>query len=339
MKATVTASANLAFIKYWGQADHAQFIPRNNSISMCLDECQTTTTIEASPTFAEDVIEIKFWGQEAFAKLDTTTIKGKNILDQVNRIRMLANSKDKIHFRTVNNFPADAGIASSASGSAALTAALVKAYALDTIWTDKTELSRLTRLAGSVSGVRSVLGGFVEQIAGHDHNSSIATQIADEHHWDLVDTVAVVDSGTKLASSSAGHLLADTSPYFETRLKEMQPRIKTVRAAILSRDIKTLGLLIERESTSMHTVMMTSVPPLFYWAPGSIAVIKDVMRWRQKDGLQVYFSLDAGANVHCVSEAKDAAEVEKRLKANPFVRFTIQNHPGPGVQGSDQHLF
>jgi diphosphomevalonate decarboxylase len=154
----------------------------------------------------------------------------------------------------------------------------------------------------------------------------------------LVDIVAIVDPEKKKISSSQGHEIADTSPYFETRIKEMQVRIQTVRQAILDKNIRKLGPEIERESTSMHSIMMTSTPPAYYWAPGSIRIMKDVMEWREKDDLQAYFTFDAGANAHIICEKKDASEVQKRLKAIEYVKWTIYNELAKGVGIIHNHL-
>jgi diphosphomevalonate decarboxylase len=172
----------------------------------------------------------------------------------------------------------------------------------------------------------------VEFVAGEDHQSSYAEQIADEQYWDLVDIVAVVDAEKKKVSSSLGHKLADTSPYFETRIKEMQERIIQCRQAILERDIEKLGVATEQDSVSLHAVMMTSRPPAVYWGPGSMGVWQEVMQWREEEGLQAYCAFDAGANPHVICEKKDAKEVQKRLEANEFVQWTIWNQPCAGVR-------
>ena len=341
MKVTVTAPANIAFIKYWGRSDHELFLPRNNNISMTMNGCMTTTTVGVSDKLKSDIVEVQFHGND-YKKLSKESIKEKNLYDQIERIRKMAKEElrtAKVHVKSTNNFPADAGIASSASGFAALTSALLLAFGLDEKFDDKQELSREIRLCGSGSAVRSVHDGFVEMIAGADHESTYAEQIAPEDHWDLVDIVAIVNPEKKLTSSSQGHMIADTSPYFETRIEEMQQRIQQVREAILAKDLKKLGLLIEQESTSMHTVMMTSDPPIYYWTAGTMAIMRDLHQWRSEDDLHAYFTIDAGPNVHVICEGKDAAEVTKRLEANDFVQWTIANEPCKGATVVDEHLF
>jgi diphosphomevalonate decarboxylase len=125
----------------------------------------------------------------------------------------------------------------------------------------------------------------------------------------------------------------------EARIHEMQDRIDKARAAILEKDIKKLGQCIEEDSTSMHAIMMTSKPPIYYWGPGSMRIMQDLRRWREEEGLLSYFTLDAGPNVHVICEGKSADEVEKRLKANEFVKWTIRNKPCAGARVVEDHLF
>lgn len=336
-KVTVQSPANIAFIKYWGQTNENIFIPRNNNISMTLSACQTITTIERSSDIKEDKIEL--YNGTDYAPLFKDTHKNKNAYDQVERIRKMSGSKDKVHIRSKNTFPSDAGIASSASGFSALTAALLLVFDQKKIFNDKKELSKEVRLCGSGSAARSVYGGFVELLTGNSHDESYAVQIADENHWDLVDIVAVINTNKKKISSSQGHASADSSPYYKTRLEEMKSRIKTTREAIVEKNSEKLGPCIEEDTISLHIVMMTSKPANYIWEPGTIAIMKAIVEWREKDNLQAYFSIDAGANVHVICEKKNAQEVQKRLKAIEFVKDTIYNEPCTGTHEIQDHLF
>jgi diphosphomevalonate decarboxylase len=336
-KVTVISPANIAFIKYWGQTAANIYIPRNNNISMTLSGCQTTTTIQRNSELKKDLIELS--NGTAYTPLLQDTHKGKKAYEQIERIRQMSGSQDKVHIRSQNSFPSDAGIASSASGFSALTAALLLAFDQNETFDNKIEFSKEVRMCGSASAARSVYGGFVELLSGTSHDESYAIQIADENYWNLVDIVAVVNPDKKKTSSSEGHASVDSSPYYKTRLEEMKPRIKATRKAIKEKNIRKLGPAIEEDAISMHLVMMSSKPPAYYWEPGTIAVMKKVIEWRENDDLQAYFTMDAGANVHVICEKKDASEVEKRLKTIDFVQTTIYNEPGEGTHESDTHLF
>ncbi|MFA9289303.1 MAG: diphosphomevalonate decarboxylase [Weeksellaceae bacterium] len=334
---TTQAPANIAFIKYWGFNEEL-VLPFNESISMNLSNCTTTTTVKPLTTGHEDIVEIEDMNG-VVSLLENNSIKGKKVYETIKRIRAEANATEFALIRSKNSFPSDAGIASSASGFAALTTALLLAYGLDAKVTDKKELSREVRRSGSASAARSVYDGFVELKKGTTHEEAYAVQLADEKAWELVDIVAVVDTNPKKVGSSEGHVRAEKNPYYQTRLQEMQDRIEKTRLAIAHKQFDHLGPCIEQDTLSMHAVIMTSQPPILYWESGTIAVMKAIMEWRHREALPAYFSIDAGPNVHVICEKENAAEVEKRLAALPDVKFTIFNEPAVGVNQVSEHLF
>ncbi len=200
LSATAQASPNIAFIKYWGNLDSQLRIPANGSISMNLGGLTTHTTVTFDPNLAGD--ELLLGGKPAPS---LALLRVSVLLD---RVRLLAGSTLHAHVESANNFPAGAGIASSASAFAALSLAASAAAGLQL---GKSELSRLAR-TGSGSACRSIPGGFVEWQAGHNHETSYAFSIAAPDHWDLVDCVAIVSHAHKRTGSSEGHHLASTSP-------------------------------------------------------------------------------------------------------------------------------
>jgi len=226
-----------------------------------------------------------------------------------------------------NSFPVGAGLASSASGFAALSLAASKAAGLEL---SQRELSILARF-GSGSACRSIPGGFTEWAAGTSSEESFARQIAPPEHWDLRDVIAIVSRAPKRVGSTEGHALAPSSPFFQARLASVADRLPQARAALLESDLATLGRLIEEDAVSMHAVMMTSRPPIYYWLPGSIQLIHEAQNWRA-GGLEVYFTFDAGPNVHLICQAADQAEVERQLKDIEGVLEVIASGPGPGAR-------
>ena len=336
-KATCRAGSNIAFIKYWGVADAGEDlnIPLNNSISMTLADAHTTTTVA--------------WDDSACLPEDTVVIDGvqleggpaERIVAHLDRLRALAGVPYKARVVSNNNFPMASGIASSASGFAALTVAGAAALGLQL---DATRLSALARQA-SGSASRSLFGGFVEWERGWGRGEespldtrSVAHQMHDESHWALRDVIAIVSSGAKRVSSSSGHRLAATSPLNAARTQCVGEWLKAVRRAIAARDISLLGPVLEADALAMHAVMMTSSPSLLYWQPGTLDVLHAVRAWREA-GVPVYFTIDAGPNVHLICEADSAAEVERRVGALPAVRRVLTSGPGAGPQLLDGHLF
>lgn len=317
-RATASASSNIAFLKYWSVADPALNIPRNDSISMTLDTLRTVTTVEFDEGLTQDTVVID--GRE---RGGDPLRRASRHLD---RLRALAGVTTRASVVSENGFPMAAGIASSASAFAALTVAGCTALGLEY---DARHMSRLARLeSGSAS--RSLFGGFVEWHAGHDDESSYAEQICDEHHWpELRDVVAVVAQEAKKVSSAEGHGLAESSPFLQTRLEQVRAQVPRVRAAIKARDLMELGPIIEADALAMHFVMMSSEPPLFYWSPATIQLIKKCHEWREQ-GLQVFFTIDAGPNVHLICEDYQEAELVAQLERMGEVQQIFRSGPGGG---------
>ncbi len=326
LEATAEAKSNIAFIKYWGNRNAVQRVPLNDSVSMNLDHATTTTTVEFDEGLAEDQVSIG--GKE------TNEAARKRVIDHLDRVRALAHLTAHARVESHNDFPTGVGIASSASAFAALSLAATRAAGLEL---SERDLSMLARQA-SGSASRSVPAGFVEWISGSDPGHSYAVSIAPPDHWDLHDIIAVVSTEEKPVSSTEGHAAATTSLFLPERLNALPARFHRVRRAILSKDLQLLGPAIEEEAIELHVVAMTSHPPIFYWMPGTIGVIRAVQRWRA-DGLAVYFTLDAGPNVHLICEGKDVERVTSLVREIPEVQQIISNAPGGAarlVEGGKQ---
>ncbi|MFL6193410.1 MAG: diphosphomevalonate decarboxylase [Thermoanaerobaculia bacterium] len=330
-KTTVSAPANIAFIKYWGARDLDGALPMNPSISMTLEHCVSQCTVETLGHSGDDEV----WLAEPDGGFGTPEPEfAQRVHAQLGRIRQWSGRDEAVRVATRNTFPTAGGLASSASGFAALTLAAVGAYGKKA---SQKELSLLARRSGSGSACRSVMGGFVEWGAGDD-GDSYAHQIADSEHWDLRNVIAVVEIGPKTVSSIEGHRRATTSPYFSKRLELMPQRLDRVRRAIRERDLAALGPVIEEEAIDLHLVAMSSQPPIFYWSPGTIAVLRAVRELRQ-EGLHAYATMDAGANVHVICDADSEDDVAERLEDLPAVGFVIRDGIGAGPDQEAEHLF
>lgn len=329
MKATVRVGSNIAFIKYWGVDDATLNLPQNNSISMTLADAHTTTTVEwlAKAQLPQDELVIDG------VRFDER--KAARLVRHLDRIRDRAAVDWRARVVSQNNFPMASGIASSASGFAALTAAAC--HALNLSW-DATRLSAIAR-RGSGSASRSLFGGFVEWERGHDDTTSVAHQLHAPDHWPLYDLVAVVSGAEKAVSSEQGHRLAISSPLNSGRVASLPTALAEVRAALATRDLHRLGPVIEQDALAMHAVMMTSTPSLLYWQPGTLEIIQAVRHWREHDGLQAYFTIDAGPNVHVLCEANDVATVQTHLATLSSVQQIIVSCPGPAPILLSEHLF
>jgi diphosphomevalonate decarboxylase len=342
-KTTVAAPANIAFIKYWGARDLELAIPMNSSISMTLDHCVSRCTVEILDGGHDEI-----WLSEPDGGFGTPAPEfTRRVVEQLDRVRKWAGRDVPFRVATRNTFPSAAGLASSASGFAALTLAAVGALGHRDV--PAKELSDLSRRSGSGSAARSVLGGYVEwpdpAARGGNHGEhsehgepSYAVQLAEAAHWDLRDVIAVVEIGPKVVSSRDGHRLAHTSPYYTRRLELLPERLKNVRRAIETRDLDLLGPILEAEAVDLHIIAMSSTPPIFYWSPGTVAVLRAVRELRQ-EGLAAWATLDAGANVHVICDADSEDEVADRLEDLPAVGFIIRDGAGDGPEYDTTHLF
>jgi diphosphomevalonate decarboxylase len=221
-----------------------------------------------------------------------------------------------------SNFPVGSGIASSAAAFAALAVAGAAAAGLEV---DEAGLSRLAR-RGSGSASRSIPAGYCEWLTGDDR-SSVARSIAPPDHWELADLVVIVSQEHKAVGSTGGHRLAGTSSLQAARVAGVPERLQRCKAALLARDLAEMGPIIEEDAIIMHGVMMSSRPPLYYWGPATMALIQATQAWRA-EGIPVYFTIDAGPNVHLICEADQAEAVEAAARQTPGVKDVLASGPG-----------
>jgi diphosphomevalonate decarboxylase len=324
-KSTALAHSNLAFIKYWGKKNEKLKLPANSSLSVNLSNLYTITTVEFSEKFLTDEIKIN---QEENQKESLRVVKHLDL------IRKKAGVNWKAKVVSQNNFPKAAGFASSASGFAALTLAATKALELSL---SEKELTILARL-GSGSACRSIPDGFVEWRKGKKSEDSYAYSIFPSNYWKISIFALVLKISEKKISSSEGHRLAPTNPFFKTRLERIEKKIFLLKEFIKKKDFLNFGQLIESEALELHAIMFTSQPSLIYWDQETIRLIKFIYTLREKR-LPVYFSIDAGPNPYFISEEKYEKELLRYLKTINSIKEIIINHPGSGAKTIDNHLF
>jgi diphosphomevalonate decarboxylase len=329
MKATAIANANIALVKYWGKREKKLILPYNSSISMTCDGLSTTTTAEFSNEYDKDIIIIN---DEEMKKDE------KDVAGHIERIRQMTGIREKVKLVSESNFPVAAGLASSASGLASVTIALAKAAGL--ILNQK-ELSILTR-QGSGSAARSIFGGFVEWLRGEkeDGSDSYAKQIADKNYWPefRMITTIVTEAKKKVGSRAGMAQTVETCPYYDGWLKTVNQDLDIIRKGILNRDFISVGSQAEYNCLKMHALMITTKPAIIYWIPATMEIIQNVIAWRE-EGLECYFTIDAGPNVKVMCLEKNEKEINKRLLELEGVIKTIICKPGDEAKLIDKHLF
>jgi diphosphomevalonate decarboxylase len=321
LKATAVARANIALAKYWGKSDVPLNLPAVASISLTLEPMRTETLVRFDETLADD--EVVLNRKLAEGKARTRAVK---VLDQV---RALAGISLKAKVESHNNFPTASGLASSASGFAALVAAACSAAGLardDDTW------SAMARQA-SASAARSIYGGFVELPKGAPGDQSLAAKrVAGPDHWDVRIVVAVANEGPKDVGSTEGMTLSErTSPYYRAWVDCSDALVAEVREGILARDLRKVGEAMEQSTLAMHACMMASRPGLLYWQPATLSALGTVKRLR-KAGVPVYATMDAGPHVKALCHAEDAERVAQALSDSPMVLRTLTAHPGPDLE-------
>ena len=315
----VRAHTNIAFIKYWGKEDETLILPKNNSLSLTLDAFYTDTQVCFDKKLNKDILFID--GEEQDKK---ALKKAQVILDLV---RKEAGIHEFARIDSKNHVPTAAGLASSASGLAALAGAASLAAGLNLT---KEELSRLAR-RGSGSASRSIYGGFAEWQKGSSDIDSFAIPI-DEADWDIGMIFIIVDDGRKEVSSTEGmRRVVETSPYYDGWVSSTKEDLIDMKSAIKKQDIVKVGEIAERSALKMHALNLSANPPFNYWSPESIEAMRMVSELR-KQGYPVYLTMDAGPNVKLICKDSQMEELMEKLLQTFHKEQLVMAKPGPGIQ-------
>ncbi len=315
----VRAYTNIAFIKYWGKENEELIIPQNNSLSLTLDAFFTDTKVTFDEALEADVLYIDEEEQD-----QKSLNKAKVILDIV---REMAGFDTHAKIESKNFVPTAAGLASSASGLAALAGAASTAAGLEL---DEKELSRLAR-RGSGSASRSIYGGFAEWQKGTSDEDSVAVPV-DDADWDIGMIFIIVDDKRKDVSSTEGmRRVVETSPYYEGWVSSAAKDLEDIKVAIADKDIVTTGEIAERSALKMHALNLSANPPFNYWSPDSIIAMRKVTELREQ-GYPVYLTMDAGPNVKLICRASQMDELYTILREDYREDQLVIAKPGPGIQ-------
>lgn len=314
--------SNIALIKYWGKYDNQ--IPANPSISYTLNHCKTNTTIEF---FADEPFSVQTFlsGNEEIKFAEKIEKYFKNIEQYLPWVL-----QGKYIIRTQNTFPHSSGIASSASGFGAIAKCLMK---LDEVFSGEAgeeesvkKASFLARL-GSGSACRSLYSGLVvwgeSQIKGS--SDLYAVQYPNDEIHDVFknfnDWVLLIHEGQKSVSSTVGHGLMNTNPYAERRFQEARENFGPMKEILASGDMASFIKLVEHEALTLHAMMMMSDPAFILMQTGTLEVINKIWKFRKETDLPLFFTLDAGANVHLLFPDNGS---EEQVKA--FIEAELLQH-------------
>ncbi len=314
---TFSAPSNIALVKYWGKKEHQ--IPANPSLSFTLNHCKTITTLKFEPKTEKSIsFDLLFEGQpkESFRP---------KIQKYFERIQDLCPYILDYHFTidTHNTFPHSSGIASSASGMAALSAniialeKLVNPHQTEEYYQQKASL--LARL-GSGSACRSIKGNIVVwgETASIENSSDLfGVEFPYEVHdvfQNYQDSILLVDKGEKQVSSTIGHELMHNHPFALRRFEQAHTNISQLKDILKSGNLEQFIALVESEALTLHAMMMTSMPYFILMKPNTLEIINQIWKFREATKVPVCFTLDAGANVHVLYPEKYKTEVQSFIE-------------------------
>lgn len=319
MKATAVACSNIALAKYWGKRDVPGNVPATPSLSVTLAGLTTRTTVTFDERLTEDVFVL--------GGVEVDGEPRRRVVAVLDEVRRRAGRVARARVESANDFPTASGLASSASGFAALVRASIAAADLDVALADQ---SRMARRA-SASAARSVLGGFVALGTGEDESDDPAAQVvAPREHWGLSVVVAAVTLAPKATGSTTGmRHCRETSPYYAAWLDDAPRVFAEVRRAVLARDLEALGVAAEASALRMHACMMASAPALLYFQAATMDLLAEVRALRAR-GVGAWATIDAGPHVKVLAARADEAAVAAALA--PHAARVIVAHPGPGVE-------
>ncbi len=319
--ATAVAHANIAFSKYWGKRPYPGNYPAVPSLSLTLDAMTTRTTV----TF-DDALDADHFSLGGCDQAGTPLERVSTLLQ---RVRLASGLKARAEVTSHNDFPTASGLASSASGFAALALASVRASGLD--W----GLDRVSDLArqSSASAGRSLFGGFVELDAGPEAptDAVVAARTlvpAGALDWRLL-VVALGDAKKDVSSSDGMVRTALESPYYPAWL-EVAPRLHAeIRAALLARDFEKFGALSEKSALAMHASAFAT--GVIYFQGPTLDVLAAVRALRGR-GTPVFATMDAGPHVKVLVLPGDAAAAGEWLRAVPGVSRVFEAKAAEGAR-------
>jgi diphosphomevalonate decarboxylase len=313
-----SAPSNIALVKYWGKKDNQ--IPANPSVSFTLNNCKTITKL----AFAKKQNDRTFSFDLLFEGRPKEDFKPK-IQKFLERIEIYLPFLKDYHFTidTENTFPHSSGIASSASGMAALAMNLMSLEkVLNPEMTEEYFYQKASLLArlGSGSACRSVKGQVV--VWGNHANISGSSDLfgvefpnaIHANFKDYQDTILLVDKGEKQVSSSVGHDLMHDHPFAEMRFAQAHENLDKLITIFENGNLKEFIKIVESEALTLHAMMMTSMPYFILMKPNTLDIINAIWKFRNETLIPVCFTLDAGANVHILYPNMDKAKVLQFIK-------------------------
>jgi len=335
--------SNIALIKYWGKKKSGTQLPANPSISFTLKNCATKTTLIYDENADKNVTVFL----EGILKPDFAP-KVEQFLSRAATIYPFLN-KGSFVVKTSNSFPHSSGIASSASGMAALSLCVMDiAKAKGLVSSDDffQKASILARL-GSGSASRSIYGPLAiwgENTFFPNSSDDYAVPFTEAHpvFQNFCDTILIVHNGQKTVSSTVGHSLLDNHPFASARYHQAHENLDKILGVLRSGDLDAFISIVESEALTLHALMMSSQPYFILMKPHTLQIIEKIWKYRDRAHKKWCFTLDAGANVHFLYPKEDQEEayhfIQNELSQYCENGYFIHDEVGMGAQPLENNL-
>jgi diphosphomevalonate decarboxylase len=308
-------SPSLALVKYWGKKNARKNLPATPSLAVTLGGIRTETRVRIA--------------QNDSILLDGEPVPLDRFTALFDSLRRAAGRKVHFQVESSNNFPSSAGLASSSSGFAALTVACARILDLDL---SPAELSAFAR-TGSASAARSLFGGFTLLPAG----GFAARQLYGPRYWpELRILIALVSLEAKpISSRAAMEATRLSSPYYRAWLRSAATLLDPALKALEARDIGALGPVVRLSYSRMHAAALASSPPVLYWLPATVAVLRECQRLRD-EGFGAWETMDAGPQVKVLCLENEVGTIAERLRAlDPELKLIVASvGEGPVCEGT-----
>jgi diphosphomevalonate decarboxylase len=315
--------SNIALVKYWGKKPVQ--LPCNPSISFSLAKSFSQVNIKKILKKKSLITSFKFTDDYTEKSGVEFSNRFEEVLNLWSKSLSVIN-KYSFEITSYNSFPHSAGIASSASSMSALALCMLELEYLeeDKDWSkhkDKffKEASFYARLA-SGSASRSVYCGFVswgksESVMQSSDEFANTISVSEKFH-DICDSILIVDSKVKKVSSSVGHELMNKHVFADSRFNQAKDHYNKLLGHLNSGDWQKFGELIELEALTLHGLMMSSETPYVLLHVNSLALIDKIKEYRFKNKLDMYFTIDAGPNIHLIYPKKNFDKVQEFIQEN-----------------------
>jgi diphosphomevalonate decarboxylase len=327
-KVSWRSPSNIALVKYWGKHDNQ--LPNNPSISFTLDQCYSETSLAISEKESKDKgLELRFY----FDKKENLAFRIKilSFFEGISKDFPFL-SKYSLSVHSTNSFPHSSGIASSASAMSALALCLCEMDSKLKAGKGKTDKEKMLKTAsyfariGSGSASRSIypvasLWGVAKGVKGSSDEYAIPFEKEIHKTFrNYQNSILIASSAEKKVSSRVGHALMKKNPFAKARYKQANENLTDILDALKTGDIEKFGIITETEAMTLHALMMCSSPNFMLMTPATVAMINKIKTFREVTKLPVYFTLDAGPNIHLLYPENI------KHKVIPFIQSELSEH-------------